>query len=312
MQHNRKAAKTRNRSVKPINGAMQPINGAMQPINATMQPIDATMQPIDGAMQPIDGAMQPIDGAMQPISGAMQPISGTMQPISGTMQPINGSARVAVGPVRRQLGGYSQRLRVSQRLLAAQTAIALVQNDERLRERMAAHGYSAARMAEGHALHAQAQAHQGDKRAVKHVPLAATATRHTAQAETTAAYKRHLRLARVALRGNDTAAQALGLHAPRARTIADWLLQARQFYGAALADPTIVEALAQYGIAGTELAATQSQVATVAECVTEQQEAKLGARHVAVARRGSMAALDAWMRDFLAVADVALAPVLPL
>jgi hypothetical protein len=118
---------------------------------------------------------------------------------------------------------------IDYQLVAARIAIEMVLGDAGMQARMAAYGYDAERMRAGQvlyeralALHQQQQAGYGER-------YAATDARGAAQAQAHAAYIRHLAVARVALRGNRGAAQALGLAHTRKRSNAGWLSQAQQF-----------------------------------------------------------------------------------
>jgi len=114
-------------------------------------------------------------------------------------------------------------------------------------------------------------------------------------------------VARVALRGDRGAAQKLGLHARQQTTQAGWLLQAQQFYANALADAMIPGALAAYNLTRGQLAAGQAQVAAVAAGAVVQQAARGAAQASTHARDAALQALNDWMRDFRAIARIALA-----
>ncbi len=114
-------------------------------------------------------------------------------------------------------------------------------------------------------------------------------------------------MARVALRGDRGAAQKLGLHARQQTTQAGWLLQAQQFYANALADAMIPGALAAYNLTRGQLAAGQAQVVAVAARAVVQQAARGAAQASTYARDAALQALNDWMRDFRAIARIALA-----
>ena len=110
----------------------------------------------------------------------------------------------------------------------------------------------------------------------------------------------------MALRDDRGAAQKLDL-AGRKRTRAGWLLQAQQFYANALTDSAIVEQLAAYGITQERLAEGQRQVAAVAAGNVARRSQQGAARQATATRDAALAALQRWMRDFVAIARVALA-----
>ena len=239
-------------------------------------------------------------------NGTLPPESPVQSPESPVRSP-DAQSRARMSRLRRQLGGYNADARVSQRLLAAQVAIETVQTDARLSARMAARGYDAARMAEGLALHAAAKAQYQHARAHADQQRAANATLTDALRKARATHKEYVQIARVAFRAAPLTASALGLDKPSTRFTADWLLQAGQFYATALASPASVAAFARYGVSAEDLAAAQAQVAAVAAGASAQNSARLATEYTATTRSTAMAALDDWMRDFLAIARVALA-----
>jgi hypothetical protein len=93
---------------------------------------------------------------------------------------------------------------------------------------------------------------------------AATDARASTHAQAQAVYRRHVAVARVALRGERGAAQKLDLANSRKRTQAGWLIQAQQFYTNTLGDSAIAQKLAAYGIAREQLVDAQRMVAAVA------------------------------------------------
>jgi hypothetical protein len=209
-------------------------------------------------------------------------------------------------PSRRRLSPFRASAPSEQRLLAAQLACEAVLNDRELQASLAAYGYDAARLAEGKALRDQALALHQRQRAGYGEQFAATDAHSAAQAQAHAAYMRHLAVARVALREDRGAAQKLDL-AARKRTQAGWLLQARQFYANALGEPAIVGKLAAFGVAREQLEAAEQLVAAVEAVLVARQSKQGQAQEATRARDAALSALNRWMRDFVAIARVALA-----
>jgi hypothetical protein len=113
--------------------------------------------------------------------------------------------------------------------------------------------------------------------------------------------------ARVALRGDRGAMRRLDLAARRKQTQAGWLMQAEQFYANAQADQAIVAALASYGVTAQHLGEAQAQVAAVAAAQVAQQQRRALAQESTRARDVAFQQLNHWMRDFVAIARIALA-----
>jgi hypothetical protein len=109
------------------------------------------------------------------------------------------------------------------------------------------------------------------------------------------------------LRGDRGAAQKLDLANRRKRTQAGWLIQAQQFYTNALGDSTIVQKLATYGIARNHFMDAQRMVAAIAATLVARQATTEAAQALTKDRDAALTALDHWMRDFRAIARVALA-----
>jgi len=229
--------------------------------------------------------------------------SATQPPAPSTQAPA--SAQPAAATPRRIAARSGPSM--GARLVAAQVAIDTIIGDPSLQAILAAYGYDAARMREGQALREHALALYQRQRAALGDRFAATDARASAQAQAHAIYMRHVAVARVALRGDRGLAQKLDLAAARKRTHTGWLIQAQQFYANALADSAIVQKLASYGVTREQLAATQSQIATAAGGLVAQHTTKDAAQALTKERDAALAALDDWMRDFRAIARVALA-----
>ena len=238
---------------------------------------------------------------------APQPSATSMQPSATTSQPYATTSQPSAGKSHQNLGGFAANASIDARLVAAQVAIDSVLGDAQLQSRMAAHGYPATRMLQGRALRDQALALHQQQRVSYSAQLAATDTRMAAQSQAQATYSHHVAVARVALRDNRSAARALDLAAPRKRTRAGWLIQAQHFYTNLLADPALLASMAAYGAAREQLTSAQQDVTTVEAGLVAQQTTKGAAQEATRARDTALESLTRWMRDFLAIARVALA-----
>lgn len=195
---------------------------------------------------------------------------------------------------------------IDAQLVAARIAIEMVLGDAGMQARMAAYGYDAERMRAGRALHERALALHQQQQAGYGDRYAATDARNAAQTQAHTIYMRHLTVARVALRNDRGAAQALGLASTRKTGRAGWLGQAQQFYANALADTTIALRLAPFGATASQLRDAQGLVASVAAKLVAQQAAREAALALTRQRNAALDALHAWMRDFRAIARIAL------
>jgi hypothetical protein len=195
---------------------------------------------------------------------------------------------------------------IDARLLAARVAIGAVMADPAMQDSLALYGYDAERMRAGQVLYERALALHQRQQAGYGERYAATDARDAAQAQAHTAYMRYLAVARVALRGDRGAARALGLAQTRKRSNAGWLSQAQQFYANALGDSAIGQRLAAFGATHSQLSAGQQLVAAAATKLVAQQTSREAALALTKQRDAALAAMGAWMRDFRAIARVAL------
>jgi hypothetical protein len=236
-----------------------------------------------------------------------QDAASTPQSPALTTQAADTSAQPTAATPRRRMGGLRAGAGIEARLVAAQLAIDTVVGDPGLQAIMAAYGYDAARMRQGQALREQALALYQQQRAALGERFAATDAHASTHAQAHAIYMRHVAIARVALRGERGAAKKLDLATARKRTQAGWLIQAQQFYANTLGDSATLQKLAAYGVAREQLADAQRMVAAVAGGLVAQQATTDAAQALTRDRDAALAALSRWMRDFRAIARVALA-----
>ena len=222
----------------------------------------------------------------------------TDAPTPTTAAPSGDTAARTFGP--------SANHSIAGQLFAARMAIETVLNNADVQAALEPYGYDAARMREGRALFEQALSLHQQQQAGRGERYTATDARDAAQAHAHAVYIRHLAVARVALRGDRGAAQALGLASRRKKSHADWLAQAQQFYTNALASSAIWQRLAPFGAGLAQLMDAQALVAGVAASLVAQGAAREAAQALTEQRDAALAALRAWMRDFRAIARVAL------
>src|SRR5262249_24240580 len=128
----------------------------------------------------------------------------------------------------------------------------------------------------------------------------------TALALAQESYMRCVKVARVALEEERGALQKLSLGGERKRQQAGRLAQAQLFYANALPDRSIREKLAALRTTEAMLEVGQRQLDGVAEADAARRQRQGAARDATRAREAALAALAAWMRDFMQIARVAL------
>lgn len=195
---------------------------------------------------------------------------------------------------------------IEDRLTVAQVAIDNALGDATLQQYLAAYGYDTERMQAGKQLYERALSLCHRQQAAYGEQYAATDALNAARAEANDVYMRHLRVARIAFKEDDDAQQQLALAGRRERALAGWIVQVRQFYTNALGDEEVRAALGQFGITSDALEAGLALVDGVAAAKARQQRRKGDALDATEARNEALRALDEWMRDFTAIARVAL------
>lgn len=199
-----------------------------------------------------------------------------------------------------------RRISIEQRLNRARVAIANVLADSHLQAAVAAYGYTYARLDQGRALHDAALALDQQQKDIYGGLFSAVDTLDAARRQANDTFMRHVKVARVALKQDRGAQQRLGLLAQRKHTLAGWQSQAGQFYANARANPDILDRLGAFGISEEMLAEGQRLIDAVGQGHAARQHRKGAAQDTTRARDEALAALDAWMADFLKIAQVAL------
>lgn len=195
---------------------------------------------------------------------------------------------------------------IPERLTEAETALDNALSDQTLLDALAEFGYDEATLQEGQALLEAAQDAQQRMTAEYSEQYEATDALVDAHEAANETYLRHVKIARVALKDDRGAAEALKLRGRRKQTISGWLDQARTFYDNALADADVQSALAEFNVTSEDLTAAQSQVEAVADANSTQEQEKGDAQESTQVRDAAVDALDDWMSDFRAIARLAL------
>lgn len=192
------------------------------------------------------------------------------------------------------------------KLLFAQNAIANALNTAQVAEALATFGYDEARIREGKALYQKAAELQIKQVKEYGDQYAATDTLNLAKAQANKEYMVHLKIARVALKGDRSAEESLQMYGRRKETLSGWLKQAKAFYENALNTPGVQTALARFGITAEKLQAAQALVADV-ETKYNAQLKETGEAQAATQKRDeAFDALQEWMGDFMSISRIAL------
>jgi hypothetical protein len=195
---------------------------------------------------------------------------------------------------------------IDERLLAAQVAIDNALGDAPILAALAAFGYDAARLGAGRALYEDALALVNAQKAEYGDQYEASAAVRAAWDAADAAYSASLKVARVALQDDPKAHAALMLGGARKQSLSGWIEQATAFYTNLLGDAGLMAAMAAFGYTQAKLEAEQALVQAVVAANLAQEKEKGEAQDATKQRDAKLDALDAWMSDFKAIAQVAL------
>ena len=195
---------------------------------------------------------------------------------------------------------------IERQLMTARVLIANVRASSDIRDALAAHGFSAARLDEGEALSNNLNTlcqrktnHYGGLRGANDALSMADR-----QAQDT--YRLHAKIARMAFQSERGTLETLHLLGPRKATLAGWLGQARDFYATALATPAIAERLAAFTITREQLEAGMELIGVVRERHAATCQQRGLAQESTRDRNMASKDLQSWINDFRLIARVAL------
>jgi len=134
----------------------------------------------------------------------------------------------------------------------------------------------------------------------------ATADLQLSKANANKTYMRHVKLARVALRNDRGAYEALQLAGGRKQSTSGWIQQSKIFYANALASADILAKLSVLTMTAEALTAGQILVTEVEAKLSIQLKEKGEAQAATQARDAAFDDLQDWMSDFVAIARIAL------
>lgn len=201
----------------------------------------------------------------------------------------------------------SRKSSIDNQLHYSQLALTNIQSTPKIFQAMVDYGYDADALSSGQQLYEHAALMVHRRRAAHGQQQEATAELKRRLGLAQASYIRLLKLARIALKGDRSAAVSLQLDGPRQRPARAWVEQARQFYTNALRQPEIMAQLDQLRIGPAQLAAGLALAQDVEDALHAQGIAMGAARAATAARNAALDALAAWLGDCLNVARIALA-----
>jgi hypothetical protein len=185
-------------------------------------------------------------------------------------------------------------------------ALLNARNQPDVQDLLAPYGYDMDAIAEGLALVDEARGRYQRQQAEYAEQYAATSDLNEKTAAFRTTYLRHLKLARVAFKPGTPAYLKLGLGGERRDDLVGFVAQARQFYDVLAADAALRQGLARYTVDQAALTAAGAALAQLEAVRLKQLQEAAEAQEATRQRDDVIAQLRGYMRDFYAVAEVAL------
>ncbi len=195
---------------------------------------------------------------------------------------------------------------IDQRLLEAKVTIENALSDSEILGLVTPFGYDEARLIAAKTARDNAEMLHQKQKTEYGEQHAATGILEQGQAQANKEYMRCVKLGRVGLKDNTGALLKLGLVGRRKEDIAGWLIQVKQFYSNALADPAIIADLAKVGVLQERLEAGQQLYEAVEAAKLTQEKERGDAQQATLDRNNAVAAVAEWKADFTVIARVAL------
>jgi hypothetical protein len=217
-----------------------------------------------------------------------------------------------------EVTGFSSYLSIPERMNRWQVALTNASEQPEIASALAEDGLTAEVIAEGTALYEEAS--RRVSRQVKEFgeQLKATETRDQLWEETNQEFGKHYGYARIAFRDEPSGLAKLGMRGGRSKTLAEWLNQAGTFYRnlvgevddngkiIVMGDEAMLRALAKYNVTPEKLRATQAKVRAVATAAASQKKEEGEAQDATVQRDLAVGAIEDFMKEFHAWAELAL------
>jgi hypothetical protein len=200
-----------------------------------------------------------------------------------------------------------RKMAIDEFLVRADVAIHNALNDPEILAALTPFGYDETALQAGADLLAEAETLHRAQQAEYAEQYTATAALERAWDAARDLYMQHLALARVAFRDDRETYRFLGLDGRRKRSFAGWVEQAETFYTHLLETPDVLAAFRdRFPLEPSVFADGLAQVEALMEYNRVQEQKKSAAQQATKDRDAAFNALDAWLRDYRAVAKIAL------
>jgi hypothetical protein len=170
------------------------------------------------------------------------------------------------------------------------------------------YGYPPEKIQQGKTLYETALESQQQQRKKYGEQISATQAFNELWTTAKESYMRYLKIARIAFKNETGIITELALNGIRKQTFSGWLSQANQFFENALNNPQVLVELKEYGITKAKLKAAQADTKAVEAASLLQEKKKGNAQNATQIRDQAIEELNDWLKDFMAIARIALEP----
>ena len=171
---------------------------------------------------------------------------------------------------------------------------------------MAEYGYDSATMAIGKALYDETRLSFDSNKKETDEEAAAYATFAAKEDQLSKIYAQHRKKAKVVFRNDSVTADMLEISGSLPQAYIKWLEIVKKFYNVALADSNIQSGLSRLKVTPNDLTAAQALIPEVEAARATYLKEKGESQDATTKKDTAFAKLDSWMREFYAVAKIAL------
>jgi len=171
---------------------------------------------------------------------------------------------------------------------------------------MAEYGYDSATMAIGKALYDETRLSFDSNKKETDEEAAAYATFAAKEDQLSKIYAEHRKKAKVVFRNDTVTADMLEISGSLPQAYIKWLEIVKKFYNVALADSNIQSWLSRLKVTPNDLTAAQALIPEVEAARATYLKEKGESQDATTKKDTAFAKLDSWMREFYAVAKIAL------
>ena len=171
---------------------------------------------------------------------------------------------------------------------------------------MAEYGYDSATMAIGKALYDETRLSFDSNKKETDEEAAAYATFAAKEDQLSKIYAEHRKKAKVVFRNDTVTADMLEISGSLPQAYIKWLEIVKKFYNVALADSNIQSWLSRLKVTPNDLTAAQALIPEVEAARAAYLKEKGESQAATATKDTAFANLDSWMREFYAVAKIAL------